>query len=233
MVFVHHPLKHLILASSRNKMLGIKGSGTDLVWQFLYRLCPLAFVLPIPFNSCVLCFHPVFCNSSSFSISLNSVQLDFLLSFSLPLPHLSNTHNAYSLAAMTNSLMMINKAPAALLDVIFIAFLTLLREVNELRLISFAHEQSRAFQESVFVPGMYFSTHPCPDRTHVYQLLGHKCVFKPPIAWRNRDGISSTFNIATVLMAYLYSELPLCFSGALAYLLRLPLKELIWPNSDT
>ena len=167
MVSMHHLLKHLILVSGRNKMLDIKGSGTDAVWQFLYWLCPLAFIFPIHLNSCLLCCHPVFCNSSLFSASLNSVQFNFSLSFSPPLPHLSNTHNAYIFAAMTNSLMMINLASAVQLDVIFIAFLTLLREVNALRLIISVHEQSRAqhfssqcLSQAHISPHIHFLTEP-------------------------------------------------------------------------
>lgn len=45
--------------------------------------------------------------------------------------------------------------------------------MNALSLIITVHELSRAFQESMLVPGMHFPTHPFPARTHAYQLPGH------------------------------------------------------------
>lgn len=190
-------------------------------------VCPLALLLPIPLNSRLLCSHPFFLFqplSTQFSLIPYFHFLFLCLIFQI------HTMLIFLLLWL---IMMINLAPTVSLDAIFIAFLMLLREVNALRLIISVHEQSRAFQESVLVPGTYFSTHPFPDRTHVYQLSGHKCLFKPPIAGHGSDGISSKFNISLVLMVYLYPELCLCSRGASACLLRLPLNELIWPNSDT
>lgn len=82
----------------------------------------------------------------------------------------------------------------------------LLREVNALSLIITVHHQNRAFQESMLVPGMHFSIHPFPDRTHFCQHSGQ--LFQPPAAWHNSDGISSKFNISLELMICLQSGLP-------------------------
>lgn len=93
----------------------------------------------------------------------------------------------------------------------------LLREVNALSLIITVHRQSRPFQESMFLPGMHFSTHPFSDRTLFYQHSGQ--FFKTPIAWHNSDGISSKFNISLELMACLQPGLP-CVSSVFYLSLR-------------
>lgn len=120
----------------------------------LILVCALTFVLPVPLNSCLLCSHPLFRNSSPLLTSFLSVQ--FIFSLSLSLPHPSYINKVYIFATMNCSLKIINLAPAGSFSVIFIGILMLLRAVMQ------------SITGVSALPKCVFSTYPFSDRAHIY-----------------------------------------------------------------
>lgn len=180
-------------------------------------MCSLTFVLPVPLNSCLLCSHPLFRNSSPLLTSFLSVQ--FIFSLSLSLPHPSYINKVCIFATMNCSLKIINLAPAGSFGVIFIGILRLLRAVMQ------------SITGVSALPKCVFSTYPFSDRAHIYWHSGQKCLFESPLIWKGHDGRSSKCQLLIVITFNTqHPELPICFSDTSEYHLRL--NRLIWLNAD-